>query len=375
MQSEVSSNKEGFNNSLYGFLRLVLDYRKIFIIVFIVSSILSVTITLMLPNWYSSTVSVIPPKGNDLMSLISGGGSSSSALSKLASVGLGASLQNMGSYNYLAILESRSVKQQIINEFNFVEVYEMEDDPWEKVMSEFEDHFTADIDVNEYIAISFEDKDPERAAAVVSRFAELLNTKSIALSSKEANQNKVFLERRLIETRDTLQVIEAQLATFFKDEEFIFIPENANTISEYADIYKMKKIKEIELELMKSEFNSSSEILNQKRKEIELLNQEIEKVPNKLITSIQIYRDYLVYNELLEFLTPAYEQAKLEEVKSTPVVLILDEAIPAEYKSKPRRSILCIISVMLSLLGTFALILIRERVDFNQILNSYEGSE
>lgn len=372
MQPEDNSNKEHLNNSLYSFLKLIFDYKKLFIIVFIISSILSVTITLLLPNWYNSTVSVIPPKGNDLMSIISGQGSSTSALSKLASVGLGATLQNMGAYNYLAILESRSVKQQIIEEFNFREIYKMEDKPWEKVMMEFDDHLFIDIDVNEYIIISFEDKVPERAAEVVTRFVDLLNSRSVELSSKEANQNKDFLERRLVETRDTLSSIEDKLAEYFIEEEFLFLPENVNTLSEYSEIYKMKKIKEIELALLENEFTGSSDILIQKRKEIEIIDKEIKLLPNKLITSIQIYRDYLVYNELLEFLTPAYEQAKIEEVKATPVVLVLDEATIAEYKARPRRSILCIVSVLFSMFAAVALVLIRERIDFNLIRTSIQ---
>jgi uncharacterized protein involved in exopolysaccharide biosynthesis len=50
----------------------------------------------------------------------------------------------------------------------------------------------------------------------------------------------------------------------------------------------------------------------------------------------------------MEFLLPLYEQAKIDEKKDTPVVLVLDTAVPPQRKSKPKRTLIVLIFTALA---------------------------
>ena len=55
-----------------------------------------------------------------------------------------------------------------------------------------------------------------------------------------------------------------------------------------------------------------------------------------------------------------YEQARLEEHKDVPVVVVLDKAVPAERKSRPKRMFIvagsCLSALILAVMATFALV-------------------
>lgn len=293
---------------------------------------------------------------------------------KIAGIGLGGAFQNLGAYNYLAILDSRELKEQIIQEFDLITFYEMEDEPWEKVLKAFNEYYSFDFNNEGYLTISYEDKDPVRSTQVTKRVVELLNNYSNELAVSEASANREFLEVKIIEVQDSLDKIEQRYSDFFEDEEFIFIPENVNTAENISQVYARKKISEIEYELLKNRLGADNQQLIVKEQEIALLEREIQNFPQSVIESIKIYREYLVLTSMLEYLIPALEQAKLELVKNTPIILVLDEAKVPEYKSRPKRSIICIVSVLLALLTTFGVILLKEKIDFDEIRRSQNES-
>lgn len=60
--------------------------------------------------------------------------------------------------------------------------------------------------------------------------------------------------------------------------------------------------------------------------------------------------------KIIEYLGPQYEQAKIEETKNIPTLLILDKAVRPEMRDKPRRTPL-VISIS-AIAGLFALFFI-----------------
>ena len=58
----------------------------------------------------------------------------------------------------------------------------------------------------------------------------------------------------------------------------------------------------------------------------------------------------VITETLYALLVSQYEQAKLTEARDTPTVQVLDPAVPAEKKSRPKISLNLLIAGMLSLL-------------------------
>ena len=76
----------------------------------------------------------------------------------------------------------------------------------------------------------------------------------------------------------------------------------------------------------------------------------ITSVPALALEYGRLARDLKVQETLYALLISQYEQAKLTEARDTPTVQVLDPAIPAERKSRPKISLNLLIAGMLSLL-------------------------
>jgi hypothetical protein len=83
------------------------------------------------------------------------------------------------------------------------------------------------------------------------------------------------------------------------------------------------------------------------------------EIPEVGINYLRIRRDYEIQNKLMEFLLPIYEQAKIEEQKEIPVVLVLDTAVPAQKKSSPKRSLIVFAAFFISLFFSVGYVLVK----------------
>jgi uncharacterized protein involved in exopolysaccharide biosynthesis len=85
------------------------------------------------------------------------------------------------------------------------------------------------------------------------------------------------------------------------------------------------------------------------------------EVPDLGAEYLHRYRDVEIQYRILQFLTPLFEQAKVEEQRSTPSVLVLDRAYPAERKSRPKRMLIVLGAFFVGLISSIAIVAIREK--------------
>lgn len=92
--------------------------------------------------------------------------------------------------------------------------------------------------------------------------------------------------------------------------------------------------------------------------EIELseLNKKISSFPQTAVESFRLYRDVAIQQKITEFLAPLYEQAKVEEHRSTPSVVVLDKAGIPERKAKPKVSLYALLALVISSLVSLMLV-------------------
>ena len=65
-------------------------------------------------------------------------------------------------------------------------------------------------------------------------------------------------------------------------------------------------------------------------------------MPDIAINYLRVYREVEIQQSILEIVMPMYEQAKVEEQKSIPTVLVIDKAVPPQLKYSPKRAVLVI---------------------------------
>ena len=61
-----------------------------------------------------------------------------------------------------------------------------------------------------------------------------------------------------------------------------------------------------------------------------------------------------------------YELAKIEELKEKPVINILDKAKPAAKKSKPKRVLIVLLTIVTSFFGSIYFIYLQNRLKFTK---------
>lgn len=317
-QNTRSLSQETGEINLVDYLFILLKWKRFIIVNVLLFAILIAGITLLIPNRFRSIATLLPPKQR---------GGMTSSLSQLArdflpsnALGrLGASSQE--SYNYLAILQSYTAMEKLITKFNLGEVYEVEPrNSIEKTIKAAKDYLDFKIEDEGTITITVWDKDPQRAADMANYLVEVLNEISIRLGTQEATDNRVFVEKRYTKVLQDLKMSEDSLKLFQR---------------KYG-IYSIQ-------EALSGKFLSSFV--------------PFEKVPELTMQYLRLYRNLEIQNKILEFALPLYEQAKVDEQKEVPVVLVLDKAVPGERKDTPKRTLIVlsasILALILSVLAVF----------------------
>ncbi|MFZ1289656.1 MAG: Wzz/FepE/Etk N-terminal domain-containing protein [Melioribacteraceae bacterium] len=380
------------NKTFTDFIIILLKwYKIIFWNVFIITTI-SLIISFLVPKWYTSTASIIPPKSSggllgDITNISSTIKDLSKSLGKLGSV-------SNEAYSFLAILESRTSFEKVIKKFNLRSVYEFDSDDYiEEVIQKLESNVEVNVADEGNINIKVTDEDPRRAADIAAYFVELLNEISTELGTYEARNNREFIEKRYLQCLDDLEDAEDSLKVFSEKYSVYSISDQTKaSISAASELKAKIEIEKIELNLMKKNFGDNSPFVRDKEIIIMELGKRLyefkytnEKTKNDIsfftpfselpqvgIKLLRLKADYELQTKILEFILPVYEQAKIEEKKDIPVCLLLDKPVPAEKKAGPKKAIIVGAAFLISLFLSIILSLILESIeDLKKNTSSY----
>jgi capsule polysaccharide export protein KpsE/RkpR len=315
---------------------------------------LSGIVSFILPKWYKSTASLLPPKQPDIFSSLSASGSLLKGLGGLGKLsGLG---QKSSAYNYFAILHSRTTMENVVRKFDLISVYDISDSSMEKAIKELDGNVAFEEQTNDNITIEIFDKDPIRAANMANYFVDVLNEVSTRLGTQEVRSNREFIESRVSETQDSLRQTEEALREFQEHSGMILTPEQTTSADAVATLYASKAKMELEVAIIEHSVTADDPTLKQKKLELLELNKKISTIPQIGLKSFRLFRNVAIQQKILEFLIPIFEQARIEEQKDVPVLLVLDKAVPAERKSKPQRVLIIFFTTFFAL--TFSIFLV-----------------
>ncbi|MEM4260705.1 MAG: GNVR domain-containing protein, partial [Candidatus Woesearchaeota archaeon] len=218
-----------------------------------------------------------------------------------------------------------------------------------------------ELQEDNYITVEVIDKSPQRAADIANYFVDVLNSISIQLGTQEARTNRKFIEKRLEESRYNLKIAEDSLKKFQEKSGFVISPDQSlSNLNAVAELYALKTKKEIELSILGKKFTTENETMRQLKLELSEIDKKISTIPGTGLESIRLLRDVLIQQKIVEYLVPLYEQAKIDEQKDVPVILVLDKAVPPEKKFKPKRMIIVMTASILSLFISFIIIIFKQ---------------
>ena len=366
-------------NNFYEFLAVTIKYRWFLILFTFIITASSVTIALLSPKWYKSTASVLPAEKTDFLSAITGVSSLIKNFSP--SKGLSALTGVSETDKYVAILKSATVIDDVIQKFNLRKVYDMEDTYYDKVVKEFLGNLELEVQDEGNLTITVFDTNPKRAARIANYLVDKLNQISTELSTTNAKANRLFIEKRYLQNRSDIENLETKMKEFQQKFGVTAVPEQIEaTLKSMSEVYVELYKKEIQYNIMLQSLGVNHPSTQGAKVELDELNKKIQNlnsgndnsqgdvkllIPMKLAPELankylKIYQELKIQYQILEFVTPLYEQAKIEEVRNTPTVLVLDKAGPADRKSKPKGSLYAAISFVASLIFGYVIIFLIE---------------
>jgi len=346
-------------------LRTLVQWRKFIVISALLTAGGMAALSFVLPKWYTAASSVFPPETKSMMP------SYMDVVQNLQLPILGPAASGATpSTVYIDILLSRRVGSQIIEEFNMKEVFGT--DLMTEALSELRSHTDITIVDNGLLTIAYEDRDPERAAAITNRYVELLDDFNRELNSTKASRTRVFIEGQIERHLADLRDAEETLKDFQKKHQALELDEQLKSSIDIISQLTADAIKlEIELEILRQYSSQESEEYVQAKRTYEEINRQLAKfqsrderdeggtvnkffpafdeVPDVMLQLARHIRRIQVGEKVFEMLTQEYEKARIEEARDTPTVNVLDVAVVPELRSRPKRKLLVLLGGIVGL--------------------------
>ncbi|MDZ7288510.1 MAG: Wzz/FepE/Etk N-terminal domain-containing protein [candidate division KSB1 bacterium] len=345
---------------LLDYLHTLFRWRKFVAVNVFLVALVALIVSLLLPKQYLATTTILPPKNKGLLS---GFSDVSSLLRGLPGISLAGGAVSAELYQYITILKSRTALEQVVRRFDLIKVYEINKGSMGKAVKELLSHLVFKIEEEGTLSIGVTDRNPQRAADMANYLVELLNGINIELNTREVRSNREFIERRIEKNRADLTAAEEALKTFQEKHGIIMMPQEQQTsISAIGQLYAQKTRKEIELSLLERSLGTDNPILQSTRNELSVLNTKLKDMPDLGTEYIRLYREYVIQNKIYEVIVPLWEQAKFEEKRDTPTLLVLDKAELPERHIWPRKSIIVLIFAMLAFIISVAIAFVAEHL-------------
>ena len=365
--------------------RILWNHRRTLLRAFVIGGLVSAAIAFSLPKGYEATAKLMPPEssssgGAALLAALSSRGAG--MLSTLAGDLLG--VKGNGPV-FVEILNSRTVADRLINQFDLAKVYKTTKIEYTRKMLEAHSKIIEDRKSG-VISITVSDGAPRRAAAIAQAYVTELNNLVAELSTSSARRERIFLEDRLKTVKSDLDTAANQFSDFASKNTAIDIPAQGKAMVEAAavlqgqliaaeaeasgleKIYTVNNLRVKALNARIAELRQQLQKLGGGNSLAELRNDNslypsIRKLPLLGVTYADLYRRTRIEETVYELLTQQYELAKVQEAKEIPSVKVLDSAVVPTVKSSPHRVWLTGFGTLLITFLTAQWILLRKRWD------------
>ena len=370
---------------LRDYLIIILKWKKLLIAIFIFSLILSyLAVYFLIDAEYDSTALIIPSEDNSLTGI-----SGLMKNIKNLPLGLGGNSNSASTDLYLTLLYSRSNLENIINKFGLKKDYNLES--MEEALKVVSKKIEAEVTDENAFRIKVRANDRKKAKAIADYNLDYLNNKVIELNISKSKENRIFLENRYNELKVNLKNAEDSLQFFQQKSGMYEAKEQMKVIaSAYSELETRLMTKQTELDVLQSLYEKGSpqikilenEVKNYEEKLFELKKEgrpesfflAYNSLPKKVKQYLRYYRDVEIYNSILEFIVPLYEQAKFEEQKNIPVFQVIDYGSFPEKKAYPPRTLFAGLSALIIFIIT-VIYLIVSSITFDNKSNKFSLKE
>jgi tyrosine-protein kinase Etk/Wzc len=358
---DMNEKNQQQNFSLSDYLYILIKWKRFLIINLLIVVAMSTVIAFLIIKEYKATTTImIPPESQSGI-----GGLTSLLGGKTSIAALGSKMFGMSNTSedvMLGIMNSRTALTKVINEFDLMKYYEINDGNIDKALKALKGDFSTTPNEYGMIEVSVINEDPQVAADVANYFIRLSDSLNIIYNTERAKNNRIFLEKRYLKNIEDLKKGEEELYKFQKKYGIVAVPEQLEVaVKAAAEIEGLLTKKELEAYLLKGQFGENSPQYQGVASEVALLKKKVQELksssdlgltsnvsfafkqmPDIAIQYLRTYREVQIQQSILEIVLPMYEQAKVEEQKSIPSVMVIDKAVPPQLKYSPKRLVIIV---------------------------------
>lgn len=367
--TNADQNNDEQEINLLELLQVVVKRKSIILIFCVLAAVLSVCYSLTLKNVYTADAKILPPQkesGGGLSALLSQAG----GLAGLAAGGIGGSADL-----YISILKSRSVADAVVKRLDLQK--EFESKTLEDARRSLEATVKFQAGKDGIITISADNTNPQKAALVANTYVDELGRRSLQLNLSKASTERIFIEKRLDVVKQDLKNAEIDMKAF--QEKYKMIKADSQATVAIEGIAKLKAeivTKEVQLATLRNSMTDESNEVKSLLAGISRLKSQLGamtgsggtdnvipstgNVPGIAIEYVRKLRELKTQEAIFEQISKQYEISKFNEAKDSSSLQILDEAVPPVTKSKPKRSLIVILSVVTAFFISIFVIFIQE---------------
>lgn len=358
-----TETQKTFSDASYLF---ALIYRhKLFIFIFtILACIASIIISFLLPVWYPSTINFVPPTESGSNLTTSSGGLSSMmkdiGLSKIGG-------KKSQEYTMIVFLESRTVIDSVIHKYNLAKVYDIPDTMISKVRKEFLSNRSVTYTDEGNYELTIWDTDKNRAAAIANDYIKITNGIANKVHQEEIQVNIDYIQSRINSIDSTINATSKELSKISKSN-LMFSPEQQASAASTA--LSEIKTQALEYEIMYDFYNknygaddpttkmlkemldaANSKVTDAFKKPGFIGNFALEDATPVAVNYLTKYADIEALTTTKALLVTTLEKNLIDSQNNVHNFFVIDEAIPADKKGKPKRAFI----VAGSTVGAFVL--------------------
>ncbi len=358
--------------SLLDLLIVLAKHKRLVLGLPIAAAVVSIVVSLLLPNVYTGTTRILPPQQSQPSSALL---AQLGSLPGLAASGVAASLKNPNDL-YVGMLKSRTVADNLIQRFDLNKLY---DEKYQSVTRKrLQDLTTIVSGKDGIITVEVDDKDPKRAAAMANAYIDELFKLTTVLAVTEASQRRLFFERQLELAKANLTKAEIDAQQAMHQGGVVAVEAQGRTAVETAARLRAEiSVKEVQISAMRTFAAEGNPDLKRTQEELEAMKREVAKteggkgsdaveapaLDKSGISNLALLRNVKYYQTMVDLLTNQYENAKIDEAKDSTLIQVMDKAIVPDRKSKPRRALIVILWTLMAGLVAVVWAFVREAME------------
>jgi uncharacterized protein involved in exopolysaccharide biosynthesis len=289
----------------------------------------------MLPKWYSARTVMMPPQQQQSSATVA-----VAQLGALAGLSGGVGGLKSPADQYIALMQSVTTSDRLIDQFKLMEVYEAE------FRVDARKRLSNSVRISAgkkdgLITVEVDDRDPQRAADMANAYVESLRFLTTRLAVTEAQQRRAFFEQQMKEAKERLTRAQLALGSAGLGNDLLKA-EPKSAAESYARLRAEAAAAEVRLQTLRRTLTDNAPEVKQQESLLAALKQQVKRTEAQEKSGsgseyITKYRNFKYEEALFDIFAKQYELARVDESREGALIQVVDAATAPERKAGPKR--------------------------------------